>query len=552
MLTKIDGSVYAALLSGGIANLEKNRIALNDLNVFPVPDGDTGTNMVMTLRRGYETIDGSEDELGELACEFSSAAVFGARGNSGVIVSQFFKGVSETLRGKTEADCELFARALAGGCELAYASVAEPVEGTMLTVLKDASNAVNAALPLASIDELVDVYLGEARRSLDRTPELLHVLKKANVVDSGGSGVVCFFEGVKRVLNGEALELSDDGRTDSESYVDLSLFNKDTSFEYGYCFEGLIQLTRDVVDFDIKELKSRLSALGSSMVVSLEGDKVKLHIHAKALAPVMECCQSYGELLTVKIENMSVQNAQRVALMEQIQQIESERFLYSPDRESLRFAIVAVASNVEMQKRFFDMGADVVIMSEIAPSSEDFIEAFGLTGSESILVFPNSSNSVLSAEQAADLYENARISVLNCRSMAECYAALSIIDLDGELDQATATADGVISNIYELSVYRATKDIAYGSRRISRNDYFALAGKKILAVGGTLGETALSAVSDTLKERECALITLFYGKSVPEEYTEDLAERIGELDDDVEVAVVSTLETVCDITITFE
>ncbi len=555
MLNKIDGPTFAELLGGGVANLEKHRNALNDLNVFPVPDGDTGTNMVMTLRRGYEAIQNKNGDIGELAARFASAAVFGARGNSGVIVSQFFKGVGEALAEAKQADCDLLDEALRRGYERAYSAVAQPVEGTILTVLREASQAVSSARPHNSVEQLVDVYLDEARRSLERTPELLPVLKKANVVDSGGSGIVHFFEGVRKRLSGEEIELEAQSEASGEAYVDLSLFNKDTSFEYGYCVEGLIQLRCKAEDFDINAFRDKLSAHGSSMVVSLEGDKVKLHIHAKKLGTVMDCCQSFGELLTVKIENMTVQNAQRNAQLQE-EQPEEQKFLYSPDRAPSQFAIVAVAANGEMQRRFFDMGADVVIMSDIAPSSEDFMEAFRLTAASNVLVFPNSSNSILSSMQAASLYKNlnrkSKVAVLNSRSMAECYAALSIIDLDGALAEAAERANDAISDMYEFSVYHAKKDIKYGSRHISKNDYFALTDKKILAVGGTLDEAAVCAVRKTLDERECAVITLFYGKNVPDEYAEDLAERLGELDEDIEIATVSTLETICDITITFE
>ena len=240
MTNKIDGSIFLEMVQSGIKNLSLNRDRLNDLNVFPVPDGDTGTNMLMTLKSGLDASKNHKKSLGDLSVNFASAVVFGARGNSGVILSQFFKGISEELKGKDEADTILLSKALSSGCVYAYASVAKPIEGTMLTVIKDASNKLASSIPLSSIDEAIDIFLEEAKASLDRTPELLPVLKKAGVVDSGGSGIVCFFEGVKKYLNGEEIDMAEE--TSKNEVLDLSIFDKNTAFDYGYCVEDLFSL----------------------------------------------------------------------------------------------------------------------------------------------------------------------------------------------------------------------------------------------------------------------------------------------------------------------
>lgn len=545
MLTKINGATYLELLHGGIRNLEKNKSALNDLNVFPVPDGDTGTNMVMTLKYGYDAAQGAEGPLSEVSQAFSSAAVFGARGNSGVIVSQFFKGLSEGFRGKEDADAAGFAAALESGCKYAYASVAKPVEGTMLTVVREAAHAVSSALPLQSIDEAVEIFLREAHVSLKNTPQLLPVLKKAGVVDSGGSGIVCFFEGVRKYLAGEPIEVVE--QPEESHYVDLSGFSKDTPFQYGYCTEALLQLTMDTKDFDLKKFRKGLTKLGDSVVVTLEQDKVKLHVHAKKLSPVMDFCQDYGEFLTIKIENMSVQNLQKLRSAPQVQ-----KFLFDPEREQGEFAVVAVATNAQMQQMLFEMGADVVIMSEVAPSSQDFIDAFDHTGASQILVFPNSSNSILTCMQADSLYKKAKVAVLNSRSLASCYASLAILDLEGSLEEAVEAANDTISNMYQLSVYRAAKDIKFGSKRVAKNAFFALANNQILHTADTLEDVALHVIAQTLDRKEYGVVTLFYGSDVAQEYIEYLTDRINELELEVEVATVATGETMCELTLTFE
>ena len=546
MIQKIDGSCYIDLMHSGIKNLERYRSMLNDLNVFPVPDGDTGTNMVMTLRCGYDAIKNQENTVSDIAGRFSSAAVFGARGNSGVIVSQFFKGLSEALKDIDAATPDDFANALQNGCKFAYASVAQPVEGTMLTVIKDASAAVMKELPLQSINSVIDIFLLEARVSLARTPDLLPILKKASVVDSGGSGIVCFFEGVQKHLNGEEVEAAEEASTSSE-YVDLSQFNKDTDFKYGYCCEGLLQLKIDTINFDADGFKKTLMELGESVVSSLERDKVKLHVHVKQLAPLMEYCQRYGEFLTIKIENMSVQNLQKESAEKEV-----KKYLYNEDREPSETAVIAVATNQYMQECFFNMGADVVILSDIAPSSQDFMDAFEIAAAKNVLVFPNSANSILSAMQAGSLYKKSKVTVLNSRSIAECYAILSILDFEGTVDEAITLANDTLSSIYQFSIYQAVRDVKYGDRKIDKNDFFALSNSKILDVEDTLEAITLHTIDGILKKQDYEVITLFYGKSVSDEYIESLVEKLNELGHDAEFATVSTFETLYDITVTFE
>ena len=545
MITKIDGSTFTVLMENGIKYLDAHRLMLNDLNVFPVPDGDTGTNMVMTLRCGYDNISKKEYVLSEAASLFSASVVFGARGNSGVIISQFIKGFCERFKGMCEADATTLAGAIDNGCRCAYASVAKPVEGTMLTVLRDASQALNRALPVSNIDEAIEVFLVEAKLSLQRTPELLPILKKANVVDSGGSGVVCFFEGMWKYLKGERFDSAE--VLSPIAKIDPSLFNRNTRFTYGYCVEGLIQITLTPQNFDYRELKKELSSLGESLVLSREGDKLKLHIHVKNLSKLMERCQRIGEFLTVKIENMTVQNIQKEHKKEKAQ-----KYLYSKDRVVQDYAIIAVATNTEMQKRFFDMGADVVILSQVAPSSQEFLEAFELAPSKKILVFPNSSNSILSSMQAGSIYKDARVAVLNSRSSSECYAALSVIDLDGELDGAIAQSNEVISAMYQVSIYSAIKSIKYGERNISKGDFFSLSGNKVIDVAKSVEEVFISAVKKTLTERDIAVITVFVGLNVAEEYAQYLIDTVNKMDYDVEIACVVTKETNYDLSIFFE
>ena len=545
MLFKIDNLIFIELLENGINNLDKHRTIVNDLNVFPVPDGDTGTNMLMTLKYGYDAIANKNDTLYKIVTSFATGTVFGARGNSGVIVSQFFKGVAEVLKDFDEVDCETFAIALSKGCESAYASVAKPVEGTILTVLKDAKNAVLKSMPLNNFDDLFDIYIKEAKASLERTPEFLPILKKAGVVDSGAAGIIYFFEGLQKFLQGE--EIKSEEKSSEANVIDFSIFNKETNFEYGYCIEGLLQLKIESEKFDLQVFNKGLSKIGKSIVTILENDKLKLHVHSNIIGDITNYCQKYGEFLTIKIENMTVQNIQ---LSEN--ELEDKKILFDVEAQKSEFAVVAVANNAFMQQRLFEIGADVVIKSEVAPSAQEFIDAFAHANSKRILVFPNSSNSILTSMKAGSLYKKANVTVLNCRSIVECYASLLMIDFDDTIENAVMSVNDTISNIYQLSIFQATKDIKFDKKTVKENEFFALSNNKILNKGNTLEAITLDTIKDVLHSNDYSVVTLYYGKNVSNEYIDFIMELINSADLGAEVACVSTKEVLYSLTITFE
>ena len=546
MVSKINSALFLELVGYGLKSLEVNRRRLNDLNVFPVPDGDTGTNMLMTLRYGYEAVRESEEPLSAVAERLATAASFGARGNSGVILSQFFKGLADGLSSCAEADAGALSAALTSAYKFAYSSVAKPVEGTMLTVMRESATALENSLPLESIEEAFGVYLAEARRSLERTPDLLPVLKKAGVVDSGGSGVVAFFEGIEKYFLGE--EIGEEREEGSVETFDYSLVNKDTVFAYGYCVEGLIQLKCETADFNSEDFCSGLERLGGSIVSTVVGDKLKIHIHTKRLSRLMEYCQEVGEFLSIKIENMTLQH-----LAKQKAETESTKLLVREDGEPCDFATVAVATNRVTQRMFSEMGADVVIMSDIAPSSRDFLDCFEqVRDKKNILVFPNSSNSILTSMQAGTMYRDAVVTVINCRSAAECYSALAMMDFEADTSTAIATAKEVISGLTELSLYVASKDVTFGSKRVSKNEFFSLRDKSILSTGSTLEEVTLSALGQILGEGEYAVVNLFYGADMAEEYVEKLKSAILSLGFDVEVYSVMVGDSSARLTVTCE
>ena len=537
----ISGSSYKEMIQYGINHLDKYCAVVNDLNVFPVPDGDTGTNMVMTMRNGFHSIGEEGGEVSNIANRFANGAVFGARGNSGVIVSQFFKGLSHGLKDVEEVDCATFAKALDTGCQFAYASVAKPVEGTILTVLREATEAVTEKLPeINDFDELIEEFLRVAKSSLDNTPNLLPILSKAGVVDSGGAGIVYFFEGMQRYLNGEELEAVESPKLSGE-IIDFSRFNKDSRFDYGYCTEVLLQLVMDVEKFDYPRFVGVLQKMGESVATSLEGDKVKVHVHTHTPEQVLNYCHRYGEFLTLKIENMSVQHTQT-----------TQKFLCSDNTSEGEFSVVAVAYNSDLQLMLANMGADVVICSEEVPSSQDFIEAFEKVSTKQILVFPNSSNSILSAMQAGSLYKNAKVTVLNCRSIAECYSALAYIDFDtDDVSEIVEDINDTIGNIYQASIIHAEKNIQYGNRKVIKNDYFALSGNDILFTGHSVESVVMLTVEDVVKRLDRSVLNLFYGQNISLDQIEALSEKI-EDEFDLETCVIPTHNPIYDIVLSFE
>ena len=545
MTNIITGKSFFAIIENGIRNINLNKKRLNDLNVFPVPDGDTGTNMFMTLKYAFENAKKQGESLSDCANEFASLAVFGARGNSGVILSQFFKGVADGLVDFEHVDALGFCGALEKGCEYAYKSVAKPVEGTMLTVVREATERVKQKLPVSSIDELIETFIEQAKITLANTPELLPVLKKAGVVDSGGAGIVCFFEGVLKYLLGQPIEEGKEDNAEQVDAVNFSSINKDTPMDYGYCVEGLVQLKIDSADFCIEQFKAKLTSLGESVVASIEKDKIKMHVHTKRLGAVMDLCQKFGEFLTIKIENMTVQNLNK----EDVQEV--ERILVAEEFGE-NFNVVAVASNLYMQKKFLEMGADVVITSDITPSSQDFVDAFSLLDKD-ILVFPNSSNAILTAVQAGGLCPGKRIKVINSRSTAECYSALSVIDLDSKSEDAVDSINQVINSMYKVCVYRAPKEINYNGVKIVKDDYFSLVGnERIICVDKSIENVVKQTVEKTVEEKDVALVTLFYSSDIDEDFAEKLSDEISNLDLYVDVATVSTMENAYGIILVFE
>ena len=509
---QLDGALFRDLLDYGIRNLFNHCEEVNALNVFPVPDGDTGTNMVTTLRNGYGAIRAESTLLYDIARQFSGAVVYGARGNSGVIVSQFFKGICEYIcseEGREQLSCPQLTEALRRGVGFAYDSVSHPTEGTILTVVREATEYIEKSNlgEGSELSDLLRLFINRARISLENTPNLLPTLKQAGVVDSGGIGIIYVFEGMQKYINGESLEVSNEAPT--AEVVDYGRFSRESKFEFGYCTEFLLQLTDAAEPFDSDAFRAKLETLGDSIVYSLEGDKVKLHIHSRTPEVILAEAHRYGEFLSLKIENMSVQHTALKSA--------EGKVVDSHKRPDGTYAVVAVSHSESLTRLFEDMGADVVISlgKSDTPCVQDFIDAYRAAGNERILVFPNNINYVLTADQARELYGEGEVVVLKSRTVADCYSALAFSDfLCEDFDEVVGNASEVIENIYAVRITTAARDAVYGDVELEEGDVIAISGITLLGVGDDVCSVACDVISRVMDEDERDCITVFHSSDL--------------------------------------
>ena len=404
---RIDGELFTRLVLGGAANLHVNVQEVNDLNVFPIPDGDTGENMYLTLKGGVDELAALEvSPISQKAQVLAQGMLLNARGNSGVILSQLFHGLALGLEGLGDADLSQFASALQRGVQCAYGAVAEPTEGTILTVAREAVEYASVALTEnMTAREFFGLYFSEMKKSLENTPELLSVLKEAGVIDSGGAGLVYIVEGFCKVLAGEAIDGELAAADASTKTLDFSKFNEDSEMTFGYCTELLLQLQRSKTDLDafsVQELIAFLGTVGDSIVAFRTGHVVKVHVHTLTPWKVLAHCQEFGEFLTVKIENMTLQHNERVKQEKTSTIAEMQKKI---KRARRKYAVVTVASGDGLVQTFKDLGVDYVVSGGQTnnPSAEDFLAAFEDVNADCIFVLPNNGNIILAAEQAAKI-----------------------------------------------------------------------------------------------------------------------------------------------------
>ncbi len=536
----LGGLLLSKMARGGAKQLRTNADEVNKLNVFPVPDGDTGDNMRMTIESGIAAIENIDsDDLAEVMKTLSHGMLLGARGNSGVILSQFFAGMAKGLEKSQNADPKTFGHALELGVQQAYSSVMTPTEGTILTVAREAVEyAVANITPKSTIRSLFADLVKEMHASLDRTPEILAVLKEAGVVDSGGAGLLYIMEGFNRVLNGE--EVPDDA---SESFsapkapAPVSFaFNADSEMTYGYCTELLLQLQHsktDVEAFDISPLRDFLVSIGDSVVAFKADSIVKLHVHTFTPEKVLEYCRKYGEFLTVKIENMSVQHTE---LGENAPSEEAKA--EEPSAPAKRYGIVAVSNGPGVEALYRDLGTDEVVQGGQTqnPSTNDFLEAFGKVNAEHIFVFPNNSNIIMAAQQAGDLYEKAKVHVLPSKNIGTGYVAISSANLENpDVDEIIAEMEEAMQRVTAGYVSPSIRDADMNGVHINSGDTIGIINKEIVVSDPDKMEATKKLTSMLLDLPEKFMLTVFCGEDANANEQDDLTTYLSKEYPDAEV-----------------
>ena len=511
--SELDGLTFVAMLRQGAVSLGKDKTVINDLNVFPIPDGDTGDNMLMTLKAGCAALEGHLGALSELSSAASSGMLLGARGNSGVILSRIFSGLAKGLKDVVVADPKTFAKAMQSAVEEAYKSVPVPVEGTIITVLREGVAGADAG---SDLNHYFETLLNAMQVSLDHTPELLQVLKEAGVVDSGGAGLVSIFRGMNEALNGIVSEEGIVPSMAASPTIELDKFTENSTLEFGYCTEFLLRLMRSKVDldaFDEKIIFDYLNQVGESVVAFREDSIVKVHVHTFTPGVILNEMQKYGEFLTIKIENMALQHHQSTN--------QNNASFKLPSKP---YGIVTVASGEGLINAFREFGVDEVIAGgqTMNPSTKDFLDAFARINAQHILVFPNNNNIKMAADQAAELYKNADIRVLPSTTIGEGYYGIGAIDRDNpNVDEVITNVTEIMESIATGIVSTAIRDAEGDEVSVHTGDFIGYSGKQILSAS-TDRETAAKNLVERLGATSRDVMLVFNGEDVPSKEAEQL------------------------------
>ncbi len=503
----LGGLLLKKMAFGGAKELSSNADEVNKLNVFPVPDGDTGDNMRMTIESGISEIESVDsDNVGAVMKSLSHGMLLGARGNSGVILSQFFAGMAKGLEASEKADPKTLGEALRLGVQQAYSSVMTPTEGTILTVAREAVEyAVSRINSKSTVRTLFADLSSEMSASLVRTPELLSVLKEAGVVDSGAAGLYYIIDGFNRVLSGKKISkpLKESAMQNEAKISNGDSFGPDSIMIYGYCTECLLQLQRaktDINKFDIEEMRSYLSKIGDSIVAFKNDSIVKVHIHTLTPERVLEYARAFGEFLSVKIENMSLQHTE----LEEAATFVKRR----------RYGVVEVCNGEGIERLFRDFGADVTLTGGQThnPSTNDFLEAFDKIYAENIFVFPNNSNIIMAAKQAADIYEKAIVYVMPSKNIGMGYVALSSLDFENENTEAVIEAmNRSMAKVTAGYISPSVRDADMNGVHINSGDTIGIIDKNIVISESDHISAVKKLASALLSIPDKSMLTVFFG-----------------------------------------
>ena len=537
-MEKINGLVLAKMIDLGARNLAKNAEKINSLNVFPVPDGDTGTNMNLSMSSGAkETAANTVENIGELGKSFSKGLLMGARGNSGVILSQLFRGMSQYIVDKKEIDSKEFAAAIQNGVSIAYKAIIKPVEGTILTVAREAAEAgVKKAESTTSVIEVMEAIYAEAQESLKRTPDLLPILKEVGVVDSGGQGLVCVYQGFVAALKGEEIDGLDAVET---NIVDMQFeddhdmdFMSPEDIVYGFCTEFTVRLDKDKKEFDEDQFRKDMSEFGDSLLVISDSEYVKIHVHTETPGEVFNYGQQYGELIKIKSDNMREQHREVLRKQESKQATTS--------KEVKEQAMISISMGSGLSKVLTSMGVDYVVEGgqTMNPSTEDIMKAIKEVNAKNIYIFPNNKNIQLAAKQAAELAEE-NVYVVESKTAPQGLAAVMVFNPNASPEENFANMQGVLETVSTLEVTHAVRDTHIEGVEIKKDEFMGIRDGKIVVSNLSLN-TVLEELLEKSIDEDKEIVTIYLGEESTDEYTDFLEKLIEDKYPDVEVELVES------------
>ena len=538
---EIDGNLLKLIIKNGTIKLKNQHQEINDLNVFPVPDGDTGSNMQSTMMSGVTAIESLENQPIEVVGKaLSRGLLMGARGNSGVILSQLFSGFAKAFQARQTANAPAFVEGLRQGVQQAYGAVINPVEGTILTVAREAvEKAAAIATDDSNIEDVLDVYLNEARASLERTPELLPLLKESGVVDSGGAGLILIIEGMISALKGEVLDENKDANAHMGVHHDV-----EGEVEFGYCTEFIIQLDGRKA-FDKEVFTQQLMRLGDSIAIVTDDEICKVHIHTITPGDALNIGQQYGEFLKLKIENMTEQH-------EELKRQNAPKPVKKDDRRH-KYGIITVVNGEGLRTMFEEMGANVVIEGgqTMNPSTQDFIDAIDAVNADTVFIIPNNKNVMLSAQTAAKEVQDKNVVVIAAKTIPQGYASLTMFDASQDLDAIIEEMNGLIAHVKSGEITHAVRDTKIQGLKINQGDYLGIADGNIVSAQATRFDAVKFLLGDLVND-ESEIVTLMVGANVDKKELAQVKATLKEVSPHVEVEVIDGGQDVYDYLIAVE
>lgn len=533
MISKINGKLFADMIIQGAQNLSNNADLVDSLNVYPVPDGDTGTNMNLTMTSGCEEVENNlSKNIGELGKTFSKGLLMGARGNSGVILSQLFRGFCKNIESESEINSKLLAESFQAGVETAYKAVMKPVEGTILTVAKDAAQAaIEKANSTEDCIELMEYIIVKANESLENTPNLLAVLKEVGVVDSGGKGLLCVYEGFLKALKGEKVEAKV-AKLDKDEFVhDEHDFHGVINTEdiiYGYCTEMMVRFGKNKKAFDEQEFRQDMSQFGDSLLVINDEEIVKVHVHTEYPGKVFNYGQQYGELIKLKVENMREQHREV---------IRKEQHTAKPKMETVETAIITISMGEGISEIFKSMGATHIISGgqTMNPSTEDIVKVIEQSKCKRAIILPNNKNILMASEQAASIVD-AEAVVIPTKSIPQGISALFQYDVDATLEENKAQMADSVNNVKSGSLTYAVRDTKIDGVEIKKDAFMGLIEDKIVSSKSDQLTTVTELLNEMLAE-DSEILTVIIGQDAEQAVTDNMINWIEERYPDVEVEV---------------